>query len=203
MLRVLAPFAHHDADVAPVATSWRVTCEPRKPLAPMTSLAALTACLRTSCSQSRRHRQACRAFPPSCTTYSGLQEAQRVVDVFLTRPLAVAGVGDDRDVRRADDGAVAGIAHRVVQLADDSPGRLVDHRPQRRERGHVAPRERRHGLPDPGAHLVAALHGARRVLDVVDVLGVMLDPLVPVLGSRRHGRRSARTWRMRRRVRRG
>src|SRR5712671_5586965 len=51
--------------------------------------------------------------------HSGPQEAQRVVNVFLTTPLAIAGIRDDRDVGRADDAAVAGVAHRVVQFEDD------------------------------------------------------------------------------------
>src|ERR1700747_2861948 len=72
--------------------------------------------------------------------HSGPQEAQRVVDVFLPAPLAVAGVRDDGDVRRADDGPVSGIPHWVVQLADDPTGGLVDDRPQRRKRDHVAAR---------------------------------------------------------------
>ena len=78
-----------------------------------------------------------------------LDEAQWVVDVLLAPPQPVAGIGDDRDVRGADDRAVAGVAHRVVELADDPAGRLVDHRPQRRERRHVAAGEGLHRLPDP------------------------------------------------------
>ncbi|OOK71255.1 hypothetical protein BZL29_5855 [Mycobacterium kansasii] len=83
--------------------------------------------------------------------------------------MAVAGVGDDRDVRRADHAAVAGVAHRVVQFHDDAAGGLVDDRPQRRKRHHVTAREGRHRLLNPGAHLLAPVHRAGGVLDVFDV----------------------------------
>ena len=46
----------------------------------------------------------------------------------------------------------------------------------------MASREGRHRLADPGEHLVAALHSARGVLDVVDIRGVLLHPVVPVFG---------------------
>ena len=80
----------------------------------------------------------------------------------------------------------------IVELADDPAGRLVDHRPQRRERRHVAAGEGLHRLPDPRPDLLAAPHRARRVLDVEDVLGVLRRPRDPSRGSARRGPPSAR-----------
>src|ERR1700761_1096556 len=219
MLRVLAVGRTIARTSAPAATSWRVTCEPKNPLAPMTSLGAVLMCAarprkRVGVPPAAQRRggvppaaQRRGGVPPPhrCFVYrrrrgsllasvlahpagsvvvkrahllgflapldSRLQKAQRVVDVFLPAPLAVARVGDDRDVRRADDGAVTGVAHRIVQLADDATGGLVDDRPQRREGRHMAARKGRHRLAYPGEHLIAALHGACGVLDVVDVRG--------------------------------
>ena len=131
---------------SPSATSWRVTCEPKKPLAPMTSLGLALTAVRPICCIQRAASSS--SVPSSCALrhhfIARLQEAQRVVDVFLPTPQAVAGVGDDRDVRRGDHAAVAGVAHRVVEFHDDPPGGLVDDRPQRRERHHVAARKGRH-----------------------------------------------------------
>ena len=143
---------------------------------------ALTSGVRTGASSCRFVGQRAQLLGLAAPLHRRRDEAQRVVDVLLAAPQPVAGVGDDRDVGGADDRAVAGVAHRVVQLADDAAGRLVDHRPQRRERGHMAARKALHGLPDPGAHLFAAPHGARRVLDVFDVGCVLLDPGIPVAG---------------------
>src|ERR1700753_849289 len=185
---------------APAATSWRVTCEPKNPLAPMTSLGAVLLCAPRPrkrvgvppaaqrrggvppphrCFVYRRRRgsllASVLAHPAGSVVVKRaqllgflapfdprLQKAQRVVDVFLPAPLAVARVGDDRDVRRADDGAVTRVAHRIVQLADDAPGRLVYHRPQRWKGRHVAPRKGRHRLADPGEHPLAAFPCCRR-----------------------------------------
>src|ERR1700761_3567164 len=152
MLRVLAVGRTIARTSAPAATSWRVTCEPKNPLAPMTSLGAvlMRAAPPHRFALHRRRRgsllASVLAHPAGSVVVkraqrlgflapldSRLQKAQRVVDVFLPAPLAVARVGDDRDVRRADDGAVTGVAHRIVQLADDATGGLVDDRPQRRE----------------------------------------------------------------------
>ena len=130
-------------------------------------------------------------------------EPQRVVDVLLATPEPVAGVGDDRDVGGADDDAVAGIAHRIVELAQHASGGLVVHLPQRRERRHVAAGEGLHRLPDPGPHLFAAAHRARGVLDVEDVVGVLLDPGIPVAGLGGPAHRLPRIRRMRRPARRG
>ena len=181
---VLAPSRTITRTSCPSATSWRVTWLPRYPLAPMTSFGFVLISGSPYC------RSPCGGLIGQRAEFFGLaaplrrrrHEPQRVVDVLLAAPLAVAGVGDDRDVGGADDRAVAGVAHRVVQLADDPAGRLVDDRPQRGERGHVAAGEGLHRLPDPGPHLFAAAHDARRVLDVNDVGAVLLDPWIPVAG---------------------
>src|ERR1700684_2672128 len=41
-------------------------------------------------------------------------------------------------------------------------------------------RKGRHGGANPGADFVAAVHGAGRVLDVLDIRRVVLDPDVPI-----------------------
>ena len=113
-------------------------------------------------------------------------EPQRVVDVLLPTATSVAGVGEDRDVGRADDGAVTGIAHRVVELADDPAGRLVDDRPERRERTSCGCRGRSPSSSRSTSRTCfAATHGARRVLDVDDVGAVLRRPTDPSPGSAR------------------
>ncbi len=42
-----------------------------------------------------------------------------------------------------------------------------------------------HRLPDPGPYLLAAVHRAGDVLDVGDIVGVMLNPRIPVTRLRR------------------
>jgi hypothetical protein len=54
---------------------------------------------------------------------------QRVVDVFLTAPQAVAGVGDDGDIGRADDAASPGStmglsSSQMIRAVDSS---MTDH----------------------------------------------------------------------------
>ena len=73
------------------------------------------------------------------------------------------------------------VGHAVDERLEVRSRCCVDHVPQRREVRHVTTGEAAHGAPDPGTDLVAAVHGAGGVFDVEHVVGVVLDPAVPVV----------------------
>ena len=115
---VLAPGAHHDADVLPVGD--QLPGDVRAEVAVGTDDERGHRARTPYCRHPRRRLVGQRAelLGLPAPLHGGRDEAQRVVDVLLPAPLPVARVGDDRDVGGADDGAVAGVAHRVVEFAD-------------------------------------------------------------------------------------
>ena len=205
----VGPVADHDADVVPVVDELARDVRAEVAVGADDELRRAHLPSPTGCPIWRIH---CSASSGKRAEFLGLlaplhrrgDEPQRVVDVLLTAPQPVARVGDDRDVRRADDGAVAGVAHRIVELAQHAAGGLVVHLPQRRERRHVAAGEALHRLPDPRRGPVRGRascppRARRRATSV----GVLVNPWIPVAGLGGRGRPSARTSRMRRPARRG
>ena len=107
-------------------------------------------------------------------------EVHRVVGVFLVAPLAVARVLEDGDDRRPVDAAVAGIPHGVDVLEDDPALVGVDRVPLHRVGRHLTAGEHVHRRHDPLADVLAALHVAKRVLDVLRVFGEVVGVTGPV-----------------------
>ncbi len=98
-----------------------------------------------------------------------LGEPHRVVDVLLARPESVAAVGEDRQVARLVDRAVARVGHQVPHLADHPVRRRIHHVPGDREARHGVPGERGHRLQHPRADLLATGEGPVRVLLIAGV----------------------------------
>src|SRR6202035_2344627 len=81
---------------------------------------------------------------------------------------------------RLVDAPVAGIAHLVLELAEDPAALDVDRMPRRRIERHLAAGKDIHRRDNPVADLLAAVHRSVGVLDVGCVLGELVGEPRPV-----------------------